>query len=218
MKSVLIIGMGKLGKHLAEKMQQLGNEVMIVDKREALIQDMAQDFKNSFVADCTSEGVLRSLGVNQFDYCFVTIGEESYASLEITSLLKELGAKKVISMAGFERQGDFLKKVGADEVFLPEKEIAENLAVRYNSDNIFDYVELNSDYSMFEIAVLPEWIGKTMKELCIRTKYHINIIAIKNGEQLNPLPSGKYCFEEGDHVVVIGKLKSVFKLVGRSYY
>lgn len=216
MKTTLIIGMGRLGQNLASRMQELGNEVMIVDKNEALIQELSQQFKDCFVGDAANEGVLRSLGVNNFDYCFVAIGEESYASLEITSLLKELGAKCVVSMAGHERQARFLKKIGADEVFFPEKEIAEKLAVRYNSTNIFDYVELTSDYGIFEIAILPEWVGKNLKELSIRTRYHINIIAIKKGERLNPLPGGEYTFQPMDHIVVIGEPKVVFKLASRN--
>lgn len=216
MKTVLIIGMGRLGRHLARQMQELGNEVMVVDRNEALIQELSPDFKDSFAGDCTNEGVLRSLGVNNFDYCFVAIGEASYASLEITSLLKKLGAKCVVSMAGQERQAEFLKQLGADEVFFPEKEIAEKLAVRYNSTNIFDYVEMTSDYSIFEIAILPEWVGKTLKQLNIRTKYQINIIAIKKQEKLNPLPGGEYTFQLGDHVVVIGQPKVVFKLAARN--
>ena len=216
MKTVLIIGAGTLGRHLAARMQELGNEVMVVDKNEKLIQELSPYFKDCFVGDCTNEGVLRSLGVYNFDYCFVSIGEESYDSLEITSMLKELGAKCVVVNAHRERQAEFLKKIGADEVFYPEKEIAEKLAVRYNSKNIFDYVELTSTHAIFEIAILPEWVGKNIMELSIRTKYQINIIAIKKGGRLNALPGGKYIFEEGDHVVVIGEPKVVFKLAARN--
>ena len=180
MKSILVIGMGILGRHLAYKMLEMGNEVMVVDKNEDTIQELSTIFSDSFVGDCTNEGVLRSLGVNNYDYCFVAVGEDFYASLEITSILKELGAKYVISKAKRERQEKFLKKIGADEVFYPEKEIAEKLAVRYNATNIFDYIELTSDYSIFEIPIIPEWTGKTIKELNIRKNHNINIIAIKN--------------------------------------
>lgn len=216
MKTVLIIGVGTLGQHLAVRMQELGNEVMIVDKNEKLIQKLSTQFKDCFVADCTDEGVLRSLGVTNFDYCFVAIREESYDTMEITSMLKELGAKCVVVCAHRERQAEFLKKIGADEVFFPEKEIAEKLAVRYNSTNIFDYAELTSTYSIFEIAILSEWIGKNMIELNIRTRYHINIIAVKKGGNLNAFLGGQYVFEEGDHVVVIGEPKVVFKLAARN--
>ena len=216
MKTVLVIGMGKTGQYLAKKMQQLGNEVMIVDKKETVIQELSPDYKDCMCGDCANEGVLRSLGVNNFDCCFVCIGEESYAALEITSLLKELGAKCVVAKAKQERQAKFLRNVGADEIFFPEKEIAEKLAVRYNSQNIYDYVELTSDYAIFEIAILPEWVGKTIVQLDVRKHYKINIIAVKKGERINPLPGGQYAFCAGDHILVIGETEDVFALAGRN--
>jgi len=215
MKSILVIGMGTLGRHLAVKMLEMGNDVMIIDKNEYIIQELAPIFPDSIVGDCTNEGVLRSIGVNNFDYCFVAIGEDFYASLEITSILKELGANCVISKAKRQRQAEFLKKIGADEVFYPEREIAEKLAVRYNATNIFDYIELTSEYSIFEIPILPEWAGKTIMEVDVRRNYSINIIAVKNSSKVNPLPGGNHVFEEGSHIVVIGKSSDVFKLTSR---
>ena len=215
MKTALVIGMGKTGQYLAQKMQQLGNEVMIVDKNESLIQSLSPEYKDCFSGDCANEGVLRSLGINNFDYCFVCIGEESYAALEITSLLKELGAKCVVAKAKHERQAKFLKNVGADEVFFPEKEIAEKVAVRYNSENIFDYVPLTSDVAIFEIAILDKWVGKSILQLDVRKHYKINIIAIKKGERVDPLPGGQYVFEEGDHIMVLGKAEAVFAIAQR---
>ncbi|EOR24968.1 Ktr system potassium uptake protein A [bioreactor metagenome] len=216
MKSILVIGMGILGKHLASKMQELGNDVMIVDKSDEVIQELSPIFKDSFVGDCTKEGVLRSLGVNNFDYCFVAIGEDFYASLEITSILKELGAKFVVSKAKRERQTEFLKKVGADEVFYPEKEIAEKLAVRYNATNIFDYIELTSEYCILEIPIAPNWLGKTIENINVRATYKVNIIAIKNKNSLNPAPGGKYVFKEDDHIVVMGLSTDVFRLSSKT--
>lgn len=215
MKTALVIGMGKTGQYLAQKMQQLGNEVMIVDKNESLIQSLSPEYKDCFSGDCANEGVLRSLGINNFDYCFVCIGEESYAALEITSLLKELGAKCVVAKAKQERQAKFLKNVGADEVFFPEKEIAEKVAVRYNAENIFDYVPLTSDVAIFEIAILDKWVGKSIMQLDVRKHYKINIIAIKKGERVDPLPGGQYVFEEGDHIMVLGKAEAVFAIAQR---
>lgn len=215
MKSVLVIGMGILGRHLAYKMQEMGNEVMVIDKNEDLIQELSDKFKDAMVGDCTNEGVLRSVGINNFDYCFVAIGEDFYASLEITSILKELGAKHVISKAKLQRQATFLKQIGADEVFYPEKEIAEKLAVRYNATNIFDFIELTSDYSIFEIPILPKWIHKTIMEVNVRRSYNINIIAIKNGSTINPAPAGNYVFRKDDHIVVIGKSSDVFQLTAK---
>ncbi|MGN0292064.1 MAG: potassium channel family protein [Lachnospiraceae bacterium] len=216
MKSILIIGMGIIGQHLACKMQQMGNDVMIVDKDESLLQKLSPQFPDSFVGDCTTEGVLRSLGVNNFDYCFVVVGDDFYASLEITSILKELGAPYVITKAKRARQAEFLKKIGADEVFFPEAEIAEKLAVRYNATNIFDYIELTSEYSIFEIPIVPEWEGKSIEDINVRRSYNINIIAVKNGSSLNPVPGGNYIFQEADHIVVIGKSSDVFKLSAKT--
>lgn len=216
MKSILVIGMGTLGRHLATKMRELGNDVMVVDKNESTIQEIAPFFPDAIVGDCTSDGVLQSLGVNNFDYCFVAIGEDFYASLEITSILKELGAKYVISKAKRKRQADFLMKIGADEVFYPEREIAEKLAVRYNATNIFDYVELTSEYSIFEIPILKSWEGKTIIEIDVRKNYSVNIIATKMGNSINPVPGGNYVFQPGNHIVVIGKATDVFKLSSKT--
>lgn len=212
MKSILIIGMGTLGVCLAEKMQALGNDVMIIDKNEERIQELSPVFSDAIAGDCTNPAVLQSIGVNNFDYCFVAIGENFYASLEITSILKELGATCVISKAKQARQAEFLKKIGADEVFFPEQEIAEKLAVRYNATNIFDYIELTSDCSIFDLPIVPEWIGKTIIEIKVRSTYNVNIIAIKNGEQIDPMPSGNYRFQADDQIVVIGRSEDVFKL------
>lgn len=212
MKSVLIIGMGTLGRHLARKMIEYGNEVMIVDSKEEIIQEMAQEIPNAIVGDCAAEGVLRSLGVSNFDFCFVTVGEDFYAALEITAILKELGAKCVISKAKKNRQADFLKKIGADEVFYPEEEMAESLAIRYTADNIYDYIELNEEYSVYEMPILKEWKGKTIKNVDVRKLYNINIIAIKKGSDLVPSPVPEYVFEEEDHIIVIGKADDVLKI------
>ena len=216
MKSVLIIGMGTLGRHLARKMIEYGNEVMIVDSKEEIIQEMAQEIPNAIVGDCAQEGVLRSLGVGNFDFCFVTVGEDFYAALEITAILKELGAKCVISKAKKNRQADFLKKIGADEVFYPEEEMAESLAIRYTADNIYDYIELNEEYSVYEMPILKEWKGKTIKNVDVRKLYNINIIATKKDGALNPCPDPGYVFEEEDHIIVIGKADDVLKISAKT--
>ena len=216
MKSVLIIGMGTLGRHLARKMIEYGNEVMIVDSKEEIIQEMAQEIPNAIVGDCAAEGVLRSLGVSNFDFCFVTVGEGFYAALEITAILKELGAKCVISKAKKNRQADFLKKIGADQVFYPEEEMAESLAIRYTADNIYDYIELNEEYSVYEMPILKEWKGKTIKNVDVRKLYNINVIAIKKGSDLVPSPVPEYVFEEEDHIIVIGKADDVLKISSKT--
>ena len=215
MKSVLVIGMGRFGQHLALKMQALGNDVMIVDRGEKIINDLAPYFTDSHIGDCTNENVLRALDVKQMDICFVAMGEDFQSSLVITSLLKQVGAKYVVAKANQEIQANLLKQIGADEVVYPEREIAEKLAVRYNTDNIFDCIQLTAEYSIYEIPVSPDWVGKNLIELDVRKKYNINIIAIKQGPSLQPAPSPTYLFDVDDHVVVIGKATDVFKLTGK---
>ncbi len=212
MKSILVIGMGRFGRHLAKKMLDLGNDVMIVDKDSEIFEQLAEKFTDSYIGDCTNEGVIRSLGVKHFDLCFVTIGEDFQSSLVITSLLKRFDAKCVIAKANQNIQAELLLKIGADEVVYPEREIAEKLAVRYNARNIFDYIQLTSEYSIYEIPVLQSWIGKTIMEVDVRKKYRVNIIAVKKENSLNPLPGADYIFKPDEHIVVIGKATDVFKI------
>lgn len=215
MKSVLVIGMGRFGRHLATKMQELGNDVMIVDRDADLVNEVAETFTDSHIGDCTNEAVIRSLGVNKMDICFVSIGEDFQSSLVITSLLKRAGAKHVVAKANQEIQADLLTRIGADEVVYPEREIAEKLAVRYNANNIFDYIQLTSDYSIYEIPVPTAWVGKTIAEVDVRRKHRVNIIAIKCENTLQPTPGADYVFRAEDHTVVIGKSADVFKLSGK---
>lgn len=168
MKNILIIGIGRLGRHLAEKLTELNNSVMIVDKDENIINELAPRFTGAMIGDCTKEGVLRSLGVNNFDICFVTISDNFQSSLEITSLLKELGAKYVVSKANRDLQAKFLLRNGADEVVYPERDIAEKLAIRHNAKNIFDFVEVTDDFAIFEIPILKKWTGKSISEIDVR--------------------------------------------------
>lgn len=215
MKSVLIIGMGRMGRHLAHKLQQLGNDVMIVDSNPALIESLADRFTDSSICDCTNEAVIRSLGVDNFDICFVTIGEDFQASLVVTSLLKKYGARKIIAKTNQDIQSDLLRIIGADEVIYPEVEVAEKLAVRCNANNIFDYIPMPGQYAIYEISILPQWAGKTVIEVDVRRKYQINIMAIKNGEEMNINVSPDYRFREDDHIVVIGRSDEVFRLAAK---
>ena len=212
MKSILVIGMGRFGRHLAKKMLEFGNDVMIVDKDTSVIEQYSTVFTDSQIADCTNENVLRALGVNHFDICFVAIGDDFQSSLVITALLKELNAKFVVAKAKQDIQADLLMRIGADEVVYPEREMAEKLAVRYNATNIFDFIELTKEYAIYEIPVPSAWTGKTISEINIRQKYKINIIAMKINNDLKLLPGADYRFTETDHMVVIGKATDVFKL------
>ncbi len=205
MKSVLVIGMSRFGALLAKALVKQGNEVMIADIDEKTINALANDFSDAQIADCRNEAVLKSFGVENFDLCFVTIGDNFQASMEITSLLKELGAKKVVSFAKSESQKKFLEKIGADEVVYLEQAFAEKIAVSYSNDNIFDVIELNDEYSIYEIPIHPTWKGKSIKDINVRAKYNLNVLAVKNNGKLNPAPTPVYVFGETDHVVVMGR-------------
>lgn len=212
MNSVLVIGMGRFGRHFAKKMIDLGNEVMIVDKNEDIVERYAEVFTDVQIADCTNETVLRQLGIHDFDLCFVAIGGNFESSMVITALLKELDAKYVIAKAKSDIQADLLHRIGADEIIYPEREMAEKLAVRCSATNVFDYIELTDEYAIYEIPVLYPWIGRTITELDIRRKYHINIIAVKVGNELNIMPGPDYCFDDHDHVIVISTADAINRL------
>lgn len=212
MKSFLVIGMGRFGSQLASKLVQMDNDVMVVDKDHEVIERVASNFTDAQIGNCTNPTVLQSLGINNFDVCFVTIGENFQSSLEITSLLKEMGAKKVVSKADSEIQRKFLLRNGADEVVYPIKEVAEKLAIRMSANNIFDYLEISPEYSISEIPVHESWVGRSIANSDIRRKFHVNILAVKMGERLMPMPSADYVLDRGDHVIIIGRNSDIFKL------
>ncbi|WP_019227562.1 TrkA family potassium uptake protein [Sedimentibacter sp. B4] len=211
MKSVLIIGMGAFGRHLALKMTELKNDVMIVDKDAAIIEDMSSQVTDAQIGDCTKEDVLRALGIGNFDVCFVTIGDTFQSSLEITSLLKDLGAKYVISKASRDIQAKFLLKNGADEVVYPDKDMAEKLAIRCSANNVLDYFSISNDYSIFEIPIMKSWTGRSIEEINVRKKHHINILLIKSDSNIMSLPKADYIFKEDDLVLVLGKSEDVLR-------
>ncbi len=215
MKSVLIVGIGRFGRHLAKKFVELGNEVMIVDNDEEKISELIPIVTTAQIGDCTNEEVLRSLGVRNFDICFVCIGNNFQSSLEVTSLLKELGAKHVISKANREIHAKFLLRNGADEVVYPEKDLAEKTATKYSANNVFDYIELTDEYSIFEIPPMKSWIGKTIVETSIRSKYQLTILAIKRDNEILPAPSINHIFVENEHLIVMGKKEHVMKIINK---
>jgi len=215
MKSILIIGIGAFGRHLAEKMVDLKNDVMIVDQNEYIINEMSATVTDAHIGDCTNEEVLRSLGVSNFDICFVTIGDNFQSSLEITSLLKDLGARHIISKASRDIQAKFLLRNGADEVIYPDKDMAEKLAIRCSAENVFDFIEITPDYSIFEIPIKKSWIGSSIQGIDVRKKYHINILTIKNENKIMAAPKADYIFKENDLIIVLGNSKDVIKLANQ---
>ena len=163
MKSILIIGLGRFGQHLCRKLAERGNQIMVIDEKEENVEAVMSLAASAQIGDCTKEAVLDSLGINNFDICFVCIGTNFQSSLEITSLLKEKGAKYVVSKATRDIHAKFLLKNGADEVVYPDRDIAEKTAMRYSAGHVFDYIELNSEYSIYEIPVAAIWVGKTIR-------------------------------------------------------
>ena len=213
MKSVLIIGLGRFGHHLCRNMAELGNEVMIVDQREEVLEDLLPIVTSAKIGDCTTEEVLRSLGVANFDLCFVCIGTNFQSSLEITSLVKEMGARCVISKANRDIHAKFLLKNGADEVIYPDRDIAEKLAVRHSANHVFDYIELTDEYSIYEIPPLTEWLGKSIRDVNFRVKYQVSILGTKKGEDVRLLPAADHIFAADEHLMVIGKAEDLQRIL-----
>jgi trk system potassium uptake protein TrkA len=216
MKSVLLIGMGKFGQTLGEKLLSMGNEVMIVDKDEETVNQLAGKYTDALIANCMNEDNLRALDIPSFDICIVAIGDDFQSSLEITSILKDLGAKWIISKASTDIQRKFLLRNGANEVVYPDRDIAEKLAVKINSAKIFDYIELNDEYSIFEIAVPNSWTGKKLVDLNPRKKYGMNLLTVKKGKDVVPSLGPDYVFEQGDHMLVFGKTEKILSFTNKN--
>ena len=211
MKSVLLIGLGRFGKHIAMKLRELNHEVMAVDHKEELVQEILPYATGAQIGDSTNEEFLRSLGVDNYDVCIVAIGDDFQSSLETTSLLKELGARMVISRAATDVQEKFLLRNGADEVVYPEKQMARWTAIRYSANHILDYIELDGDHAIFEVTIPRPWMGKTVGGLDIRKKFNINILAVKCGSRLDSFITPDTLLCEGKSLMVMGKYKDIQK-------
>ncbi len=216
MKSILLIGMGKFGQTLGEKLINMGDDVMIVDKDEDLINALAPKYNNALIANCMNEDNLKAMDIPSFDACVVAISDDFQSSLEITSILKDLGAKWVVSRADTEIQRKFLFRVGADEVVYPNHDIAEKLAVKLNSENVYDYIEIDSEYSIFEIAVPESWHGRTLVDENPRGKYGLNVLLIKKGKNIVPSPKPSYIFEDGDHILAFGSTEKILSFTNKN--
>ena len=210
MKTILIIGLGQFGTHIAKRMSDLRCEVMAVDIDEERVNAILPYVTNARIGDSTNEEFLRSLGVGNYDICIVALGSLFQSSLETTSLLKELGAPKVISRATNDVQMKFLLKNGADEVVYPEKQMALRIATKYASDSILDFIQLDNNYSIYELKIPKDWFGKTLSQIDIRKKYNINILTIKRSGSVF-IPSPDTQMAAGDIAFVIGESKEIQK-------
>ena len=209
MKTVLLIGLGRFGRHVARRLYDLDHQVLAVDSNEDCVNRVLPFVTGAQIGDSTNPTFLAALGVKEFDVCIVAIGDDFQSSLETVALLKELGARKVIARAATGTQEKFLLRNGADEVVYPEKQLASWVAVRCTSDHMLDYIELDGDYSLYELAVPERWEGKTLLELDLRKKYGINVLGIrKNGKlDMNVRPEAE--FGKNMSVLLLGNDRSV---------
>lgn len=217
MKNILVIGIGRFGYHLIDQLNKAGDQILAIDSSEERLEPVLGMVTSSLIGDATNETFVRSLGVENFDVCFVAIGDDFQASLETTSMLKECGAKYVVARAARSVQKKFLLANGADSVVFPEKQLAEWAAIRWCSGRVVDYLDYPGDFSIFEIKVPKEWIGKSLAELAIRKNLHLNVLSIKrNGNVVLEFPAD-FLFEEGDTVTIFGADKDIRKGLNINY-
>lgn len=215
MKSCMVIGMGRFGSQVARELCRLGCEVLAVDMDADLISQVANDVTHAVVADGQDKEVLRALGAREFDCAIVAIGGDLAASVMVTMNLKELGVPQLICKAHNDTHRRLLEKLGADRVVIPEKEQADRLAKSLSSHNLLDYIELSEEYGIVEVPAPSGWKGKSLKELNVRAKLGVNILAIRRAGKINVSPGADFTFEDQDVVVVLGDsaaLKRVQKL------
>ena len=211
MKNILLIGLGRFGKHIAMQLNEMGHEIMAVDINEERVNRILPFVTNAQIGDSTDASFLESLGIGNFDICFVTIGGSFQNSLETTSLLKELGANLVISRAERDVQEKFLLRNGADRVVYTEKKVAKWSSIRYADDHILDYMEVDASHAIFEVAIPDEWIGRSVGELDIRRRYNINILAVKKEREVSVTISVDTVLEADSTLLVLGDYKAIQK-------
>ena len=211
MKSILLIGLGRFGRTLAEKLNELDHQVMAIDQHEERVNEILPIVTDAQIGDATNADFLKTLGVSDYDVCFVAISDDFQSSLETTSLLKELGAKKVISRASSEVQRKFLLRNGADEVVYPEGQLAAWAAIRHTSDHVLDYIDLEGEYDIYELTVPEEWDGKTVAELDIRKRYNVNLLVVRDAGTTFTAVSGETLMRENQAILALGKWKDVQK-------
>ena len=218
MKNILVIGAGRFGTYLMQKLQAQGDEILCIDNQEERLQKVLPYVTSSLIGDATDPDFMKSVGVEAFDLCVVSIGDDFQSSLEATSLLKELGAKFVISRASRGVHEKFLLRNGADEVVYPEKFMAKWAAIRFSSTNVKDYIPVPGDYSIFEVEVPSSWVGKSMIDLKIRQNMRLNVLAVKNTkDDFNMDYDPSQPFRQGQTVVIIGSDADLKKYLGLTY-
>ena len=213
MKNVLLIGLGRFGRHMAQKLHDLHHQVLAIDKDERRVQDAMPYVTNAEIGDASDPALIDALGVQEFDLCVVAMGHDLQASLEITALLKKHGAPFVLVRVARDAHAQFLLACGADEVIYPEKQLATWAAVRYSGDHIFDYIRLSPEHAIYETEIPESWIGYTVVELAVRQKYHLNILAIRRDGQVVPMPGPAHRFSHGERIILLGSDRDVQKFL-----
>ena len=211
-KQYIVVGLGRFGRAIAETLCSDGAEVLGVDRRMDLVEEMRDVLTHTIQMDAMDRSALEALGIEDFDVAFVTMGSDIRASGTIVLLLKELGARRIIAKAHDEFHGRMLEKLGADQVLFPERDMGRRVAHNLVSGNIIDYLELSSKYSMAEIRPKPEWVGHTLKDLAMRSRLGINVVAIRNGEALNGMPQPDDVIREDDVILVVTSDETLSKL------
>ena len=202
-KQYIVVGLGRFGRAIAETLCQDGAEVLGVDRRMDVVERLRDELTQTIQMDAMDRDALETLGVRDFDIVFVTMGSDIRASGTIVLLLKELGARRIIAKAHDEFHGRMLEKLGADQVLLPERDMGRRVAHSLVSGNVIEFMELSTQYSMAEIRPKPEWVGKTLKELAMRSSMDINVVAIRNGDAVNAMPQPETRISEGDLMLVV---------------
>ena len=213
MKSILLIGLGRFGKHVALKLNELRHEVLAIDKDEDRVNEVLPYVTSAQIGDSTNEQFIASLGVRNFDLCIVAIGDNFQSSLETASLLKDYGASLVVARANRDVHAKFMLRNGADHVIYPERQVASWAAVRFSADNVFDYVQLTNDYSIYETPLPRDWVGKTIINLRVRQEHKINILAVKYQGRLEPLPGPEHVFRADETLLVMGSNKDLARFL-----
>jgi trk system potassium uptake protein len=203
-KQFVVIGLGRFGSSVAKTLYSLGNEVLVIDTDEERVQGMSEFATHAVEVDATDENALRSLGIRNFDVAVVAIGNDVQASIMVSLVCKELGIKYVIAKAQNEMHAKVLYKIGADRVVFPEREMGVRVGHNLCSSNILEYIELSPDYSIMEVTPIEEWQGKTLKELNMRSKHGINVMAIKRDNDINISPTAEEILQPDDVLVVVG--------------
>ena len=211
MKSILLIGVGRFGRHIAAQLAQLGHQVMAVDTDEERINEVMPFVTNAQIGDSTNAAFLRSLGVGNFDVCMVTISGNFQNSLETTSLLKELGARCVVSRAERDVQAKFLLRNGADHVIYPEKQVARWAAIRYTSNHISDYIEIDDQHAIFEVEVPESWVGRSIGALDVRRRFGINILGVKRAGKTDVSVTSETVLAKDETILALGEYKAMQK-------